>query len=234
MLIDIHTHILPGIDDGSKDIETSLAMLKEEENSGIKEVILTPHTGFNTSQWYEKDELNNFFLSFLERAKDYNVKLYLGSEVLVTPSFTKGLKENRIKSLNDSKYLLIEFKFKEEEENIFNGAYNATCFGYIPIIAHPERYMNMSLDLAYKLKEIGSLLQINTTSILGQFGHHVKRMAKTLLKKGLVDLVASDSHSMGIRHPNLKSTLDLIKKKYHVDIKNELPLLHEKYEYKEK
>ena len=107
MLIDIHTHILPGIDDGSKDIETSLAMLKEEENSGIKEVILTPHTGFNASQWYEKDELNNFFLSFLEKAKDYNVKLYLGSEVLVTPSFTKGLKENRIKSLNDSKYLLI-------------------------------------------------------------------------------------------------------------------------------
>lgn len=234
MLIDIHTHILPGIDDGSQNLETSLEMLKEEELSGIKEVILTPHTGFESKQRYEKEELNKFFLDFKEKAKTINVKLYLGSEVLVTPTFTKGLKENRIKSLNDSRYLLIEFRFKEEEEIIFNGAYNATCFGYIPIIAHPERYINMSLDLARKLKHIGALLQINTTSILGQFGHGVKKMTKKLLKNGLVDLVASDTHSMGIRKPNLKSTLDFIKKKYHIEINNELPLLHELYEYKEK
>lgn len=234
MLIDIHTHILPGIDDGSQNLETSLEMLKVEELSGIKEVVLTPHTGFDSKQRYEKDKLNEFFLDFKEKAKDINVKLYLGSEVLVTPTFTKGLKENRIKSLNDSRYLLIEFRFKEEEEIIFNGAYNATCFGYIPIIAHPERYINMSLDLAKKLKHIGALLQINTTSVLGQFGHGVKKMTKKLLKNGLVDLVASDTHSMGIRKPNLKTTLDFIKKKYHIEIKNELPLLNEPYEYKER
>lgn len=234
MLIDMHTHILPNVDDGSHDSETSLEMLNEEVKDGIKEVILTPHTGFNSPQWYEKDELEKFFNDFKEKAKEINVKLYLGSEVLVTPQFTKGLKENRIKSLNDSKYLLVEFKFKEEAENIFNGVYNATCFGYIPIVAHPERYMNMSLDLALKLKYLGALLQINTTSILGQFGHSIKKMAKTLIKNGLVDLVASDCHSMKIRKPNLKSTLDLIKKKYHVEIKNELPLLNEKYEYNEK
>lgn len=232
MLFDIHTHILPGIDDGSPTLENSLAMLREEELNGVTDVILTPHTGYGSSQRYDKDELLKFFNKFKESAKGINVNLHLGSEIMVTMDFLEALKENKLKTLNDSKYILIEFPFNESAYNIANSTYNVTCYGFVPIIAHPERYDEVSVELCQKLKSFGALLQMNTSSILGNFGSKVKSQAKKLLKNNLIDLVASDAHSMGVRKPNLKVALELINKKFKQNFDNVLTELNQKYDYK--
>ena len=217
---DIHTHILPNIDDGSTSIELSLKMLEEEISQGVKDVYLTPHVCYGNKQYYEKEELLEIFNKFKEMCKDMPINLHLGEEIFFRSGSYEAFKNNKFIPLGDTNYYLVEFSMAQNFEDIELVVYNLTCLGKKIIVAHPERYSYMNEDLMYKLKEAGAYFQINTTSILGHFGKHCKKRAKIMLKKGYVDFVSSDCHDMDGRKPNLVETLKYIEKKFKIKIEN--------------
>ncbi len=221
-MIDIHTHILPNVDDGSPSLEVSLSMLEEQVKQGVKEVYLTPHVCFGNKQYYEKEELKEKFEKFKNACKNIPINLQLGEEIFYRSNSYEAFKNDKFLPLGDTNYYLVEFSLSQDFEDIESTVYNLTCLGKKIIIAHPERYSYMKEDLMDRLKEAGAYFQINASSIFGDFGKHAKKRAKILLKKGYVDFVASDCHNMETRKPDLAESIRYIEKKYKVKILNEL------------
>ena len=197
-MIDIHTHIVPGVDDGSPNLETSIDMIKHEIAIGVKEIICTPHHIYHR---YEKsvEEIKANFQLLKEAVEKENlpVKLYLGQEICYThrEDIIAMLKEGKLLTLNNTKRVLLEFSFTREPEDLMDVIYNFGVNGYQVIIAHVERYEWMTYDKVEDLRKEGALIQINSNSYLGLTTWHEKRFVKKLLKNNLVDFVASDTHS---------------------------------------
>ena len=217
---DIHTHILPNIDDGASSIEMALSMLEEEIKDGVSDVYLTPHVCLGHPLYIEKDKIIEKFESFKSVCKNLPINIFLGSEIYYRKGTYEAFKENRFLPLGDTSYYLVEFSMANDFEDIETSIYNLICSGFKIILAHPERYSYMNEDLMDRLKEIGCKFQMNTSSINGLFGRTVKKRANLMLKKGYVDFVASDTHNLKRRKPNVNSTLKMIEKKYKVIIKN--------------
>lgn len=220
-MIDIHTHILPNVDDGSPSLEVSLAMLEEQVKQGVTDVYLTPHVCFGNKQYYEKEELIEKFEKFKNACKNIPIKLHLGEEIFYRSNSYDAFKNDKFLPLGDTGYYLVEFSMSQDFEDIESTVYNLTCLGKKIIIAHPERYSYMKDDLMDRLRDVGAYFQINASSFLGEFGKHAKKRAKKLLKKGYVDFVASDCHNMDARKPDLAKSIKYIEKKYKVIILNE-------------
>jgi protein-tyrosine phosphatase len=215
-MIDIHAHILP-IDDGSKDLETSLSMLKKSIEQGITAVILTPH--YNSTTKLTIGQTKEYFEEFKQivKQKDYDVDLYLGQEVYIDRHYKKKIEQHDFLSLNDSKYILIEFDY-DTKMDITEVVYELVRLGYKPIIAHAERYENLTLDDAEEIKELGGYIQVNANSVVGlRFGKS-KVFAKKLLRKGLVDFIASDVHYF--RKNKMKRAKTCVELKYGKGIKD--------------
>ena len=190
-MIDIHTHILFSVDDGSKNKEQSLAMLKEEEAQGVTDVVLTPH--YRADYLPRSEKIRSEFQELKELAtkNGIRVKLHLGQEIFVFDGVLKSLKEGKVLSINGGKYVLTEFSTKREMD-IPESVYMFVKNGYIPIVAHIGRYFYADLDTAREIKELGGLIQINASSLCGASKYHCK--AISLIKAGVVDFVASDVH----------------------------------------
>ena len=197
-MVDIHTHIIPGVDDGSPNLETSIAMIKHEISIGVDSIICTPHHIYHR---YEKsvEEIKSNFLLLKEAVEKENlpIKLYLGQEICYShrEDIIKMLQEGKLLTLNNTNRVLLEFHFTREPEDLLDIIYNFSIHGYEVIIAHVERYEWMTLDKVIALKQEGALIQINSNSYLGLTTWKEKRFNKLLLKKGLVNYVASDTHS---------------------------------------
>lgn len=197
-MVDIHTHIIPGVDDGSPNLETSIEMIKHEISIGVDSIICTPHHIYHR---YEKsvEEIKSNFLLLKEAVEKENlpIKLYLGQEICYSHReyIIKMLQEGKLLTLNNTNRVLLEFSFTREPEDILDIIYNFSIHGYEVIIAHVERYEWMTLDKVIALKGEGALIQINSNSYLGLTTFKEKRFTKLLLKKGLVNYVASDTHS---------------------------------------
>ena len=197
-MIDIHTHIIPNVDDGSPNLETSINMIKHELDIGVDTIICTPHHIYHR---YEKtvEEIKKQFELLKSEVEKLNlpVKLYLGQEICYThrEDIIKMLKEGKLLTLNNTNRILLEFSFTREPEDVLDVIYNFSVNGYEVIIAHVERYEWMTLDKVKDLKKEGALIQINSNSYLGLTTWKEKRFTKKLLKLGLVDYVASDTHS---------------------------------------
>ena len=197
-MIDIHTHVIPYVDDGSPNLETSLEMIKHEISIGVNEIICTPHHIYHR---YEKsvEEIKKNFQLLKEAVEKENlpIKLYLGQEICYShrEDIIAMLDKGELLTLNNTKRVLLEFSFTREPEDILDLIYNFSIKGYEVIIAHVERYEWMTLDKVKDLKKEGALIQINSNSILGLTGGKEKRFVKKLLKNNLVDFVASDTHS---------------------------------------
>ena len=209
-MIDIHTHIIPFVDDGSSSLEDSLAMVKHELDIGVDTIICTPH---HIKHRYEKsvEEIKTNFNLLKAEVEKQNlpVKLLLGQEICYThrEDILSFLNEGKLLTLNNTKYVLLEFSFTREPEDITDIIYNFSIKGYKVIVAHIERYEWISLDKVVNLKNEGALIQINSGSLVGQTTWKEKRFVKKLLKRNLVDIIASDVHSFR------KSTLDIALKK---------------------
>ena len=209
---DIHTHIIPCVDDGSPNLETSISMIKHEIAIGVDTIICTPHHIYHR---YEKtvDEIKKQFDLLKEAVNKENlpVKLYLGQEICYTSreDQIKMLKEGQLLTINNTNRILLEFSFTREPEDISDVIYNFSVNGYEVIIAHVERYEWITLQKVEQLKKEGALIQINSNSYLGMTTWKEKRFTKKLLKKGLVDYVASDTHSF--RPSTLDKSLKKIK-----------------------
>ena len=197
-MIDIHTHVIPCVDDGSHSIEESLAMIKHEIDIGVDTIYCTPHHIYHR---YEKsvEEISKAFQTLKEAVEKEKlpVKLYLGQEICYThrEDVLGMLKEGKLLTLNNTNRVLLEFSFTREPEDLLDILYNFSINGYEVIIAHIERYEWISYDKVVALINEGAKIQINSNSYLGLTTWKEKRFVKKLLKKGLVDYVASDTHS---------------------------------------
>lgn len=207
-MIDIHTHILPGVDDGSTDLENSLNMLRQAHEQGVTHLVLTPHSILNSRTFLSKSELSARFLRLVEAAKDIPIHLYLGSEIFYTDKVIGKLSSGELQTFANSKYLLIEFSMREESD-LDEILYTIRAKGYQPILAHPERYEYMTKEKLLAIKE-NALIQVNSTSIEGMHGNKVKKKAFKFLKAKLVDFVSSDCHNTTTRSCSLKTCYDLI------------------------
>ena len=208
-MIDIHNHILYGVDDGSKDLDMSLAMLKEEMEQGVTRVYLTPH---QNQQTLTGPLLKERYQSFLEELKEKGIDMdiRLGAEIYYYPGLKQDLLSGKALTMDESKYVLVEFSTRTET-NVSEVVYELVMAGFTPIIAHIERYPYLKKEDYFDIKEAGGLIQINS----GSFSHFSSRgLIKYLLKNGLVDYVATDAHDNSRRKVDFSFVHSYIKKKY--------------------
>lgn len=222
-MIDIHCHLLYGVDDGAKTIEESVAMLKAASAQGVRAIILTPHYRHGMFA-YPLDKIEAHFAALEPYASQLGVQLFLGCEYHVNSQITQAFEDGRCHTLADTRYLLTEYSHVSEYSYIHKMTQELLLHGYIPILAHVERYHCMTQDLerAAELQDMGAMLQMNADAILGMEGFGSKRYCKKMLQEGLVDIVASDSHGITERASHLRKCYDVIAKKYDADYAKEL------------
>ncbi len=207
-MIDIHTHILPGVDDGAKTMKEALQMARMEVTEGVDTLILTPHcnVGYYYENYYD-DRMESFYddFDYIIKEQQLPINVLPGMEVYATLDLPELLTQKKLITLNHSRYLLMEFGFDIDEECSTFLLEEILNLGYHPIIAHPERYpiIQRYPELAGEWVEMGCALQVNKDSILGSFGSRVKESAIMLLEQLLVAFVASDCHGMSRRKPGL-------------------------------
>lgn len=195
---DLHSHYLPGVDDGSKNMETTKRMLANAKEAGITDIMFTPHYIINSRYSSSKEDNEKIFAPIIKMAKEeYNINVFLGNEVFCNKDILKHYQEGKIATLNNSKYMLIELPLSSKMLNVKEIFFELLNAGIIPILAHPERYVSYynDLDFFMELRHMGVLMQINYPSLMGEYGFKAKRMAKKLLKSGIVSFVGSDVHS---------------------------------------
>ena len=197
-LCDIHNHLLPGIDDGSKDVNTSLEMLNAFKALGFKSTIPTPHI-YKELYPNTPETIKNAF-DLLKQHKEHENSIKINTyaaEYMVDEVFMKSLEEaSPLLLLNDT-YILLEINFFGQTTMLKSACFNLCQKDITPILAHPERY-HMIKDISeyQNLKNQGFYFQLNALSLMGQYGPEVKQKAEKLLKEGLYDFVATDAHSV--------------------------------------
>lgn len=215
--IDIHSHILPGIDDGSKDFSMSMEMLKAAAESGITQIIVTPHN--KPGRHNASPEKIDSLISMLEKAMKKNeisIRLYPGNELYYRSSLTEEIGENRAITLAGADYVLTEFNPMDDYDYIRNGIYSLMAGGYRPILAHAERYLKISgkTDKIEELMKMGCYIQVNAGSVMGSCGLSAKLFTRKLLKNEIVHFVATDAHDMKERSPQIDECAAFIRRKY--------------------
>lgn len=209
-MIDIHSHILYSIDDGARNKDEAIQLLKKYEELGFTEIILTPHYMENTE--YEATiETKNKLINELQ--KETNIKLYIGNEVYFSDKTLELFNKNKISTLNNSKYMLIELPLSNKLKDLEEMIYDLTVSKIVPIIAHPERYSYVQENINYldNLKELGVLFQINYGSLIGKYGKKCQKTAKKLLKKNYISFVGSDIHRID-RTIDIEESIKKLKK----------------------
>jgi protein-tyrosine phosphatase len=215
-VLDIHSHIIPDIDDGSKNIDMSMEMIKIAASDGIENIIATPHycTGYFEKN-YEYIEKYVKYLNKLAEEKGIHIKILPGQEVFIDNYTLDYLKQGIIAPLNNSKYMLVEFDMGEFNEKNMDILYELRIMGIEPIIAHPERYMYIVENPLFinKFVEEQYHFQINSGSITGLFGKKIEKTAEILIQHGICSFIASDAHSINIRSPRISEALNIVKQK---------------------
>ena len=215
--VDIHAHILPGVDDGARDFSQSRDLLKYARSQGIGAVLLTPHYR-GRYHGNVRGKLTAVFEELCKVAKLEcpELELYLGCEVGYELDIAEKITDGSVLTLNNTQYVLLEFQEKSFRSRIMDGVLEVLNFGYVPIIAHAERYeaFRNRPQMVEEVAELGALIQLNAQSVLGKSGFGIKRFCHKLLKSHLVHFVATDAHDMKDRRPELKSCYQWIRKKY--------------------
>lgn len=216
-LCDLHTHLLPGVDDGASTMEYALQMLRNAAASDVELLAVTPHC----NRPYEKrnyldDSLLDRFLQLQQAAKDIPVRLVLGAEVLVNEHLPQLLRQKKIPTINGSRYLLTEFPTDASPDFFQDTLQSILALGYIPLIAHPERYLSVCQrpQIAALWLDMGCHLQLTGGSIMGEYGKTVQRTAAYLLQQDFVACVASDAHGLHHRSNFLMDVYDHLSLQY--------------------
>lgn len=221
-MVDIHCHVLFGVDDGSADLNESIEMMRIAREGGTDSVFATPHCNIPGSvRNYWREELSNRLkrLNTALLQEGIGVKVYSGQEIFATPETASLLDNGSLITLNSSRYALIEFDFEEYSVEAYAILQSVVSCGYVPIVAHPERYgfVYEEEDAARRLKDIGCLLQINKGSLKGSFGTRARKNAYRLLDAELADFIASDAHGPYVRTPFLADARDAVADIYSED-----------------
>ena len=218
-MIDIHAHILPGLDDGAQDIYDALEMANLAVESGITEMIATPHCNIpGMFRNYYDGDYKKVFQATEQVLKEEGVplKLYPGVEVFMTPDVPSLLKEGKIRTLKGGHYILVEFGFDEDPDFATDMLTKMRNLGLHPIVAHPERYefVQDTPQIVYEWRKKKCLMQLNKSSLMGSFGKHAYRTAHQLLAHNLASVIASDAHSPVRRTPYMLDVYDRLSEDY--------------------
>lgn len=224
-MIDIHCHILPNADDGSECIQDSINMAIIAKEQGINKIIATPH--YHPEFKYPKgEELKKIYEDFKAELKknEIDIDIYLGNEIYFTYDLIDKISELDFYCLNNSKYILIEFPPTNFPMNLCNIVYELKQKGFIPILAHVERYIKIHDDpeIIYDCINTGAIIQINSSSILGRQGKEIQKLCNTLINRNMVHLVATDAHGSQKRRPLLQDAYQYVEKKYSKEIAENL------------
>lgn len=219
-MIDIHCHILPGMDDGAGNLADAAEMAELAVSSGVTDVVVTPHSNvpgmpgnfygppFEERLWELKNELS---------LRNIPLGLHPGQEIfLSSESVCELLKDGKLIGLNRSRYVLTELDMAESRENALGLLRALRESGFVPVVAHPERYgfVIRDPDSVSLLRREGCLVQLNRGSILGRFGPGVRRAAHRILRRRWADFVGSDGHSPYSRTPYLADVDELLRELY--------------------
>jgi protein-tyrosine phosphatase len=200
VVTDIHSHLIPGIDDGVKTVEESVEMLKEFAGLGFKRIVTTPHI---MSDYFKNTP--EIILSGLETVREaikkegIDIKLDAAAEYYLDEFFVQKLKKDKLLTI-DNKYLLFEISYINPPDYLLKVVFDIIVAGYTPLLAHPERYNFWygKLDEYKKIKDAGALFQINVNSLTGYYGVAAKKTAELLIDENMIDFIGSDLH--GARH----------------------------------
>lgn len=214
---DMHSHLLPGIDDGAPDMETSIRLIKNLKEMGYTKLITTPHTlhGLysNTSE---------IILSGLKEVREelerqqIDIQIEAASEYFMDPHLAGLIEEGDILSFGDKKYVLVEMSFVAPSRNYESIIFDLTTRGYTPVLAHPERYTywHRKPELYEQIVQAGGLLQVNLLSLTGYYGRDIKKSGIQFLEKGMVSFLGTDLHHHRHHHSltaHQKDYLSIIK-----------------------
>lgn len=214
--IDIHTHILPGVDDGSGSMAETIRMLHIAQEQQISTIIATPHYAIGATntpveqltQLKEQVQVEAHKIS-----KDLNI--LLGNELYYSDSILEALKSKEALTLAGSKYVLIEFNTRETYNNMYKGLDGMIRAGFLPVIAHIERFRCL-LNKEYLISDLiglGCYIQMNSNSLIGNLFNKEANYNRKLLNLGLVHFIGSDCHDDKIRIPSMKNTVNTLQKK---------------------
>jgi len=219
---DIHSHFIPGIDDGSPDMETTISMIKEMQELGFKKVITSPHV---MSDFYQNT--SETILSGLNKvrselkAQSIPVEIDAAAEYYIDFEFEQKIGKEKFLTFGGY-YILVELSFIEEPRNLFDIIFRLQLEGYKVVLAHPERYAYYRMEDYKELKNRGVLLQINLLSLIGYYSPQVQKKTEKIIEENLVSFVGTDCHNM--HHAQLYEKCQT--KKYWHDLVNSEMLLN--------
>lgn len=214
--IDIHAHILPGVDDGSGSMDETIRMLGIAREQGIGSIIATPHYMVGAENTPVEQLLTVCDLVQAEATKlDKDFRILLGNELYYSESIIEALKAKEALTLAGSRYVLVEFSVREDYRTIYKGFGELVRAGYAPILAHVERYQALMKKehLIVELIELGCYIQMNSNSLIGGIFNTEAAYHRKLLNKGLIHLIASDCHDQEFRVPKMKAVAEVMQKK---------------------
>lgn len=210
---DIHNHMLFGVDDGAREESDMYRMIDASYRDGVRTLCFTPH--YHPGYFGEHQD---HIAAAYELAKQYaaqhhpDLELFLGSELRYERSCVEWIAQGRCQTLNGTDYLLVDFLYNEPAERIMRAILQILNTGYIPVLAHAERYEAFRRDLEElaQLHNSGVVIQIDSQSLLGGQGFGAKRRSRQILKMKLADLIASDAHDLTTRPPQLRSCYEFV------------------------
>ena len=224
-MIDIHNHLLYGIDDGARTQDETIQMLKVAAEDGTQTIVATPHFIYGANL-YDKEQLINRYEEVLEIIEENNIpiQLLLGNEIYLDEHIVDEVVKGNCLTLGDSSYVLVECYKNASVESIQPIIYQLKLHHYQPIIAHIERLIHHKDDLGkvLELKECGCLFQVNARSITNPRTRKDKKLVLHMLKKKWIHFIASDAHNIKVRKPILNKAYRMIKRKFGQDYADQL------------
>lgn len=228
-MIDVHSHILPNIDDGSRSIDETFNLIKEAKEAGFEGIICTSHYMEN---YYETDrpEREVWINAIHENLKNKNIEmnLYLGNEIYMSDNIIKLLEDGKATTMNDTSYVLFELPLNIEPMNLYDMVYEMQQYKIVPILAHPERYSFVQTDpeLIYDLIDKGVLMQANYGSIVGQYGKKAQMIVQKFLENNMIHMLGTDAHRQNTIYPKIPEILVELKSLIGEEKLNELTTIN--------
>ncbi|MBI5644136.1 MAG: capsular biosynthesis protein [Deltaproteobacteria bacterium] len=210
-MIDIHTHILPGLDDGPRSWAETLEMCRLAKEDGAEGLVATPHIRDGVYPNRRSDIVEKVN-ELREKIKGHiDINIFCGAEIHITPDIVDRIKRGEVPTINDKGYILLELPDHLVPPRIEDLLFQLKLERIIPIITHVERshWIQREFQLIYRFVEMGALMQITAMSLTGGLGRTARRMAMKLVKLRLAHVIASDSHSRGLRPPGLSFALKI-------------------------
>ncbi|MBD3386545.1 hypothetical protein GF407_16700 [candidate division KSB1 bacterium] len=221
-LIDIHSHVLPFIDDGAEDWDMAMQMMRQAEKDGIDSVVCTPHI-LSEKDFKNEAKIYDIFAGLRQKVtkKGISVNLELGSEIYVQPYI--DFKQKIATLAQNGRYFLIEFPLNLTQDFLFRQFFDTLTENVVPVIAHPERYayIQSKPERAYELVKKGALLQLNAGSLIGVFGQHIKELSFRLVDANLVHVIGSDAHDLKTRPLKLSYAYQFVANRWGTEKANE-------------